>query len=44
MKRHPVVTEEGGGRGVCMRNRKLCNIRPSGAFSPEVPLGVLSMT
>ena len=29
--------------GVPMRNRKLHNIRPSGAFSPEMPLEVLSM-
>jgi hypothetical protein len=32
---------EGGGRGVCMHNRKLHNIRPSGAFWPEMtsPVG-----
>ena len=43
MKRYPVVTfgsHEGGGRGVCMRNRKLSNIRPSGGLlfsSPARP-------
>jgi hypothetical protein len=30
--------------GVRMHNRKLCNIRPNGAFSPEEPLGVFSRT
>ena len=40
MKRHPVVTEchvISFGVPLCarMRNRKLRNIRPSGAFSPE---------
>jgi hypothetical protein len=39
MKRHPVVTEDHpkGVEGVCAwGNRKLRNIRPSGAFSPEM--------
>jgi hypothetical protein len=39
----PVMTE-GGGRCVCMRNRKLCNIRPSGGFSSDVPLWEFSRT
>ena len=35
-------TPEGGGRGVHMRNRKLHNIRPSGAFWSEMtsPVGL----
>jgi hypothetical protein len=41
----PVVTEGhvipfGVPLGVCMRNRKMHNIRPSGTYTPEVPLGV----
>jgi hypothetical protein len=35
---------EGGGRGVRMRNWKMRNVRPSRAFSPEVPLGVFYRT
>ena len=44
MKRHPVVTECNPNewwKGCAHAQR---NIRPSGAFSPEVSLGVLSRT